>query len=633
MRRARVLGVLLALAATVGSAKADPWPVIEEPVLRPDSRFTKTSWGYQRNDLVFDTSRPWPVALYMEGYAGASRGTGPNAYLRMDDGELMSLRILFGRGARGDYVEVNASTRGTECSGGSFNLYDRRHAWDGYHIIEWLGTQPWSNGNVGMYGSSFPGQTAYFVASTQPPHLKAVSANLLHSDIYRDIFMVGGVQNYLFPTIWTYGTGPNRLPEDSTRNQYMANDEICAQNQATRYSAGDVPQPQNEPAWAALRSVDDQWYQAHAALTYAPSIRIPYFQQANWQDEQTGPRAAVLWNHIHPDPVSIKATCTAGDNTRRTIVPKKFVFSSGDHGYGNFSPDARWAFFDMFLLDRCDATGLFDRQVVNYFETDENGNLPTIWTTTKSGDSWPFEGTRWTEVWVHADGKADFSRPTGAEEPDTFVSGVPRQNWFFETPNEGSDLRTARGLPDVVSYETAALQDTMVVAGPVMFSLYASMAGTDADFFVSVSDVFPDGRVSYVQRGMLKASHRRVDPLRSYYDQGRVVQPYRPHTNPQPVQPAEVIRYDIELFPLAYIFRPGHRILIQVSTPPAVDGLWGYTPTHHQPAAVTILHDADHPSHLLLPVVTPDAPVSPASTTPCPLPAGFPCVPRSALDL
>ena len=164
----------------------------------------------------------------MEGYSGASRPM-PNLYLRMDDGELMALRVTFGAGPRGDYAFVQASTRGTECSGGSFNLYDRRHAWDGHHIIEWIADQDWSNGNVGMFGSSFPGQTAYFVATTKPPALKAISANLLHSDIYRDIFMPGGVQNYLFPTLWTYAAGPHRAaagqpsePDDAERRDLRA---------------------------------------------------------------------------------------------------------------------------------------------------------------------------------------------------------------------------------------------------------------------------------------------------------------------------------------------------------------------------------------------------------------------------
>jgi putative CocE/NonD family hydrolase len=629
LRRALTLLVATTcLAALVGTASAgvlesDPYPVVEEPVLRPDSTFEQTPYGYKLKSLSFpDTVHP--TIFTMEGYSGASR-PAPNVYLRMDDGELIALKITFGAGPRQDYASVQASIRGTECSGGSFNLYDRRHAWDGHHIIEWVADQPWSNGNVGEFGSSYPGQTGYFVATTQPPHLKAVSANLLHSDIYRDIFMPGGVQNYLFPILWTYAAGPHRLPQDSVPD-VIPGDEICTQLQASRYNAGDVPQPQNEPAFAALRSVDDDWYAAHAAITYAPSIKIPYYQQTNWQDEQVGPRSVVLFNHIHPDPQWI--TNSSGD--RVLIEPKKFITSNGDHGYGNFAGRDRWAFFDIFLLGMPDVNGLLDSKITNYFETDNDGNA----VATKSGNSWPFEDTVYEKSYLHAGGVLDDSAPTTAEAPDTYVSGAARQNFFDYAPeNFGSDVTTAQGLPDQLEYASAPLTETTTVAGPIMMNLAASMTGTDADFYVSVSDLFPDGRVSFLQRGLLKASHRQVDPKRSYYaaDGETMVQPYMPHTNPQPVIPGEVIDYKIEIFPLGYIFRPGHRILIQIHTPPVLEKIWGYTPTHHQPAAVSVHHDAENQSWIQWPLVTTDQPI-PAGDTPCPLQGGFFCANKSPLN-
>lgn len=621
--RALLLGLAIA-GGTLGVASADPYPVLDQPVLKSDSQFVATPWGYQHKALTLPVSGNWPTMFSMEGYSGASRPM-PNAYLRMDDGELIALLIKFGQGPTGAYASVQASTRGTECSGGSFNLYDRRHAWDGHHIVEWIAEQPWSNEKVGMFGSSFPGQTAYWVATTQPPHLTAVSANLLHSDIYRDIFMPGGVQNYLFPIAWTYAAGPHRLPQDSAQRGMAQNDEICTQSNATRYNAGDLPQAQNEPLLAAVRSVDDDWYTSHAAITYAPSIKIPYYQQTNWQDEQVGPRSVVLFNHINPTP----RTITGKDGQPRTVVPKKFVTSNGDHGYGNFAGNQRWAWFDIWLRDMPDTTGLLDSQFTNYFETDNNGNA----VATKSGDSWPFADTTYPRSYFHANGALDSNTPTSAEAPDTYVSGVARQNWFDYAPdNFGSDVATASGYPDELRYLSAPLTDTMTVAGPILMDLYASIAGTDADFYVSISDVFPNGNVSFLQRGLLKASHRAVDKRRSYYAaDGRLVQPYRPHTNPQPVTPGEVIKYDLEIFPLGYIFRPGHKILIQIHTPPILEKLWGYTPTHHQPAPVTVHHSAQYPTSIQWPLVTTDKPIPP-STTACPLQGGFFCAPPSVLN-
>jgi hypothetical protein len=204
---------------------------------------------------------------------------------------------------------------------------------------------------------------------------------------------------------------------------------------------------------------------------------------------------------------------------------------------------------------------------------------------------------------------------------------VARQNYLFYAGDAGGEVATAEGLPDMLTYKSEPLTEDMVIAGPILMDLYASIAGTDADLFVSVNEVWPDGSVSYLQRGLLKASHRRVDPLRSYYadtgDGPLLVQPYRPHTNPQPVIPLEILKYDFEIFPLGHIFRTGNRVQINIHTPPITDGLWGYSPTHHQPAAVTVYHGIDYPTSIQLPVVDTDAPYT--ANPGCGVPDGFPC--------
>lgn len=627
-----VLAIAAMVAPPVGADLMDDpvggaWATLTgQPVLLPGSPWTKTAWGYQHGSLAFPPGS-WPTVLTMEGYDGASR-PAPNAYLRMDDGALMALRIAFGAGPRGDYAFVQASIRGTECSQGHFDLYDRRHAWDGHHIVEWIASQGWSNGRVGMFGSSFPGQTAYWVATTQPPHLAAVSANLLHSDIYRDIFMPGGVQNILFPAVWTYGlgvvAGPHRVPYGSLEEGTIPGDEICTQNQARRFHPGDTPQAQLEPIWALQGSVDNQWYAVHAALNYAHLIKVPYYQQDNWQDEQTGPRAVVLWHHIHPDPKVIAGS----DGQPRTVVPKKFVLSSGDHGHGGFAGRDRWAWFDLWLLDMPDVQGLMDAPVVNHFEARDDGSA----TATKSGAAWPFPDTAWTRLHLREGGALSWDAPSGPEAAQSYVSGAAHQGWFFEA-QDLAQYNNVMGLPDAVAYRSEPLGGDVAVAGPLRMDLSASILGLDTDFFVSVADVWPDGSISWVQRGLLKASHRAIDPLRSYHTaDGLMYQPYRPHTNPQPVQPGATLQYAFEVFPVGHIFREGHRILIQVHTPPAVDGLWGYTATHHAPGAVTVHTGLGEESSLLLPLVALDGPMG-AAPPGCKVPAGFPCIKPLALPM
>ena len=101
-------------------------------------------------------------------------------------------------------MTVLASVRGTGCSSGEFDLFSWRSALDGKEVIDkWIAKQPWSDGNVVIFGHSYSGITGMFVASTQPEHLKAVSASGLIGDVYRDIAYPGGVTNYGFPLLWT----------------------------------------------------------------------------------------------------------------------------------------------------------------------------------------------------------------------------------------------------------------------------------------------------------------------------------------------------------------------------------------------------------------------------------------------
>jgi predicted acyl esterase len=108
-----------------------------------------------------------------------------------------------------------------------------------------------------------------------------------------------------------------------------------------------------------------------------------------------------------------------------------------------------------------------------------------------------------------------------------------------------------------------------------------------------------------LQRGMLKASHRGLDPLRTDYNaSGDVIRPYYPHTDTLTnfLTPLEVYTYDVEVFPLGHVFRAGHRLLVRVTTPPITDSLAFYVPLT-APGVNQIHHDAANPSSILLPIV------------------------------
>lgn len=609
LKSATATGLALAGVGTAGGSPVE------------DGDYEETDWGYKRNSLTFDASREWPVVMEYAGYGNVSWAGGPNLYLEMPDGVLIAARLEYGAGPDGSYAWLTANIRGTGCSGGSFNLYDRRHAWDGHEIVEWAAAQGWSNGKVGMKGCSFMGQTPYWVATTQPPSLETIMVGGLHSDIYKDLVYPGGVQNTAFPVVW-YFEGPNRVPYNAMQNGTVPEDRICTRNQAGRYSTDRPPLPTEYLTNFADPTYGD-WWIAHAARHHADAIDVPFYQWVNWQDEQVGPRAAVLWHWIDPPAREIEVPHrNPNSNATRTetVTPKKLVTSTGDHCMGGYDDRDMWHWMDLWLRDQPDTAGLFDHRVENYFES--RGGA--AYTTASYADEWPAADTDWRRAYFHEGGRLDFQEPAGDEATDTYVSGVPRDNWFYYAPRAGKEARQADGLPDSIAFETAPFEEPTTVVGPMLLEFYASLGGVDTDFFVTVNDVHPDGSISYLQRGMLRASMRAVNEDRSYTtDDGLLYQPWYPFTNPTKVTPGEVTRYLIEIFPHAQVFRPGHKLRVQLMTPPATDGLWGYTPTH-EPAAVTVHHDADHPTNLLLPFVEPDEPLGEAPEG-CGIPNGFPC--------
>jgi predicted acyl esterase len=98
-------------------------------------------------------------------------------------------RHFAGRG----YATVTADLRGLGNSGGtSPGLFAPGEARDGHDLVEWIAAQPWCDGNVGMWGVSYPGITSLATAATRPPHLKAIVPIHATSDLHRGVVSLGG---------------------------------------------------------------------------------------------------------------------------------------------------------------------------------------------------------------------------------------------------------------------------------------------------------------------------------------------------------------------------------------------------------------------------------------------------------
>ena len=161
-----------------------------------------------------------------------------------------------------------------------------------------------------------------------------------------------------------------------------------------------------------------------------------------------------------------------------------------------------------------------------------------------------------------------------------------------------------------VAYTSPAFGKDMVVAGPASLNLWLESTGTDVDLEATVTEVRSDGQETYVQRGWLRASHRKLDPKLS-----TTLRPYQTHlrADATPLAANTPTYMRLEVFPFAHAFRKGSRMRIWIEAPTGHTGFWAFQPTP-DPGIETVLHDAAHPSRLVVGVV-------PGEVAHAPLPA------------
>lgn len=112
------------------------------------------------------------------------------------------------------YAVANVDPRGTGHSEGDINMFGTQDAKDGYDFIEWIATQSWCSGRVGMGGNSCVAMTQFRVAAQQPPHLTCIAPWEATTDIYRESIFEGGIPALSFNEFIVASlTGPNKIDD------------------------------------------------------------------------------------------------------------------------------------------------------------------------------------------------------------------------------------------------------------------------------------------------------------------------------------------------------------------------------------------------------------------------------------
>jgi len=602
------LAVAVALGL-LGTAAVAVTVTDAEPALAAPNTFVTVSDGVEiamnvRLPDGYVEGQQYPTIFEMSGYDGGSAEGGT---LAQDFGIPEGTPVVPVQDSRqlseifnGEYVTIHASVRGTGCSSGEFDLFSWRSALDGKEIIDgWIPTQPWSNGDVGLIGHSYGGITGFMVAATQPAHLRAASLSGLIDDLYRAMVYPGGVTNYGFPLLWTGGIRPaydvaGGLLPGILRPQ-GADDVPDRQVRCAESVAGKSRTVLNDPLLQGLADTDNDWYRSKSLITYAHLINVPLHISGAHQDEQTGPRGP---SHLYE---SVQG------------VPKRLVLMNGDHGTQSTASSGlpevradRKAWMDHWMRGVNGGFGALPAQktsVTTFFEVQRDAAGGLVAGGRLDGADYPYPDTQWQDWYLHGNGVLNRTKPVLPEGVRSYVSGTKRQLWSYQAgPSVGSPVTTIAG-PDELTYRSAPLATNTAIAGPMTATLYVQSLLPDTEVFVEVLDEAPDGSLTYLQRGLLRASHRAVDGAASdRTPDGRIYRPHHPHTNPALVTPLQTTEYVVEVWPVGHVFRAGHRIVVKVHSPPFVDSYYAYVP-RTLPGLNSIVHGPTNSSRIMFPVV------------------------------
>jgi len=514
------------------------------------------------------------------------------------------------------YALVVMDVRGRGASGDSAPYpFNKKEIADYGEVITWISQQPWSNGQVGAYGVSYVGSTADWMTTLNNEALVAVSPRFSDYDLYEHVIVPGGIRMTNFVNAWQEEQGfldNNQLcslyeAEDASECQMVTevfggiklvdNDHSSVQRDAalnTHKENGKIDellatiQDKDQPLVAGYPESSLMHLDPSQGKAATETSGTPYFSWAGWLDAGTADGALRRFKHYsNSQQVVIGAWDHGAEQDANPYREKEYpIEESREVQYEMLSE-----FFDMHMQDETPSPST---HVVKYYTMNEN-----MWKTT---EIWPPEDMTATSFYFHAEGELSKAEPKG--------DGIRSYNIdYTATTGELNRWATQAGTEDVyygdrqtsdtklLTYDTAPLNKFVEITGHPEIYLRLSANTDDLAIYAYLEDVAPDGSVTYITEGQLRAVHRKVRddlPLAGYGVQHSYLA-----EDKQALVPDEVVMMAFTLQPTSVRINKGHKIRIAIAGHD--EGNFERVPAEGNPT-VTFYHDEDEPSYLVLPM-------------------------------
>ncbi len=499
------------------------------------------------NIYIPDGEGPWPVVLTRTPYNKNSAASTASQY-----------------NERG-YVLVSQDVRGRYASEGVDQPFENDMN-DGYDTVEWVAEQSFSNGKVGIFGTSAPGITSNLAAAAAPPHLVAAIVTVAPDSLFYRSRFPGGAFKESHSGGWLRGQG-------------------ISEEKIAEYKK---------------RAVIDDRTRNTDFLFFRQNVEIPVFNIGGWHDIYA---EGSLYNFLY----------LQNDGNEKARGKQKLFMGAFGHGAlegdleypaggslrGDLEPHLRW--WDYWLKGI--ENGVMDEPAISfYMMASARKGMPSEKNRLITTNKWPPKNKK-TRFYLQEDMSLSTQQPktkkasaTYSFDPTNPVPTVGGQNLGRDVGPR--DQREIGKRQDYLRFETPVLEDDVVVAGHIDMELWASTDGLDTDFVVKLVDVYPDGYEALI-----------LDyPIRARFRKGQ---------EPKDVEfmkPGKAEKLIVNMWSTAQTFEKGHRIAVHVSSSnyPRFDvnknqgEELGDLKAEPRVAKNTIYFDETHPSAIILPVVEND---------------------------
>jgi putative CocE/NonD family hydrolase len=518
--------------------------------------------------------------------------------------------VEFGlKAAAQGYVVIFEDVRGRYASEGDWYTF-KNESNDGYDTVEWAAALPYANGKVGMFGGSYVGATQMLAAIVHPPHLAGICPVVTASNYHANWTYQGGAFEQWFNESWTSGLAMNTFDRMVSRSGNAMNG--IWKRPLSEYPLFTFPHPLDDVSssaslapyfldWLAHPSYDDYWKRVSIEEHFG-DITVPALHIAAWYDIFLG---GSLRNY--------QGIRDHGGSDAARKGQRLLVIIGGHSGGGrkigevDFGPEAeKWNEGDATL----EWYDFLFKGVQNRWASGKPVKIFVMGANQwRDEDDWPLARAVSTKYFLHSAGKANSLRGDGSLSTVT-PAKESTDHYVYDPANPAPtvggplccdgghlapgprDQRAVEARDDVLVYSTPPMAQDMEVTGPVSVELYAKSSAADTDFTAKLVDDGPDGFAQNLTEGIMRARYRDSQET------------------PALMNPDQVYRFTIDLWATSNVFRKGHVLRIEISSSnfPRFDanlntGEDARTAQRSVAATNTVLHDAQHPSALVLAVV------------------------------